>query len=93
MVVDGSGVMFQFYSNGIYNSTECSKVDLNQAMLLVGYGTDSSGGDYWIVKNRYTIPYYNGNLNTLIFSLFIPPTSLQLWHNMGTGGVHEDSSQ
>ena len=53
MVIDGRGNGLQFYSGGIYNTTECSTITLNHAMLLVGYGTDtSSGRDYWILKNR-----------------------------------------
>ena len=52
VVIDGSGNGLQFYSSGIYNNTECSTITLNHAMLLVGYGTDATYGDYWILKNR-----------------------------------------
>jgi cathepsin L len=54
VVIDGRGNGLQFYSGGIYNTTECSTITLNHAMLLVGYGTDtSSGRDYWILKNSW----------------------------------------
>lgn len=48
---------FQDYSSGFYtcpNSGDLStKDDVNHALLLVGYGTDSTYGDYWILKNSY----------------------------------------
>ena len=48
---------FQYYTNGIYFDTDCSKTNLNHAMLVVGYGTDSiTGLDYWILKNRQVAP-------------------------------------
>lgn len=58
VVIDGTGNGLQFYSDGIYTSTECSTITLNHAMLLVGYGTDSSDRDYWILKNRYFQQWY-----------------------------------
>ena len=52
MAMDASGYQFQFYSEGIYSSTQCDSTHLNHAMLIVGY--DSYHGDkYWIMKNRY----------------------------------------
>jgi len=45
-----------FYSSGVF--TGCAKpgedVDINHAVQLVGYGTDSRGGDYWIVRNSWS---------------------------------------
>ena len=56
IAVDASSVSFQYYTNGIYYDTDCSKTNLNHAMLVVGYGTDSyTGLDYWILKNRQVI--------------------------------------
>lgn len=54
VMVDASSYTFKYYKGGIYCSGSCSSTNVNQAMLAVGYGTDSSTGeDYWILKNRY----------------------------------------
>jgi cathepsin H len=47
---------FQSYRSGVYDSTRCRKgpMDVNHAVLAVGYGTDaSSKKPYWIVKNSW----------------------------------------
>lgn len=36
---------------GIFDEPSCSQKH-NHAVLIVGYGSDSSGMEYWIVKNR-----------------------------------------
>ena len=53
-MVDASSYTFKYYKGGIYCNSACSRTNLNQAMLVVGYGYDSSAGEnYWILKNRY----------------------------------------
>ncbi|KAL3673497.1 hypothetical protein V7S43_001206 [Phytophthora oleae] len=48
---------FGDYAGGFYSCPNdgvlSSKNDVNHALLLVGYGTDASEGDYWILKNSY----------------------------------------
>ena len=41
----------QYYTGGIIDDDNCSNADINHAVTLVGYGTDSK--DYWIVKNSW----------------------------------------
>lgn len=53
--VDSSRESFQHYSGGIYYDPKCSSnvEDLDHSMLVVGYGTDKKGRDYYIIKNSY----------------------------------------
>lgn len=43
---------FRHYSYGVYNEPNCCKKP-DHAPMVVGYGTDPKGGDYWIVKNSW----------------------------------------
>jgi len=36
----------------VYNEAACSQVQLDQSLLVVGYGSQSNT-DFWIVRNRY----------------------------------------
>ncbi|VDM17625.1 unnamed protein product, partial [Wuchereria bancrofti] len=49
--ISGSRRSFRFYKDGVYSEENCGQPD--HAVLVVGYGTDRSYGDYWIVKNRF----------------------------------------
>ena len=47
---------FFFYKSGIFYDTACRRGKqrlLNHAVVLVGYGSDISGGDYWIIHNNW----------------------------------------
>ena len=43
--------LINWSGNRIYVNDTCGKP--NHAVLIVGYGTDSPGGDYWLAKNAW----------------------------------------
>lgn len=49
---------FADYKGGFYSCPHsgdlASKNDVNHALVLVGYGSDITAGDYWILKNSYS---------------------------------------
>uniref|UniRef100_A0A915PLA3 Cathepsin L-like n=1 Tax=Setaria digitata TaxID=48799 RepID=A0A915PLA3_9BILA len=49
--IPGSLREFRFYKSGVFSHPNCHNPD--HAVLVVGYGNDRRGGDYWIVKNSW----------------------------------------
>lgn len=43
---------FQHYKKGVFNKPSCQG-NVNHAVVVVGYGNDKKGGDYWLVKNSW----------------------------------------
>lgn len=82
VAIDASHRSFQFYSGGLYNEAACSTTYLDHAVLVVGWGTDATQGDYWLVKNQwgaswgdsgYAYMARNSNNNCGIASLAVLP--------------------
>lgn len=44
---------FQHYAGGVYHDPKCNPNQTNHAVLVVGYGSDKKGHDFWIVKNTW----------------------------------------
>ncbi|XP_072545015.1 uncharacterized protein [Salminus brasiliensis] len=55
--IDSSNKTFLLYQSGIYNEPSCSSFNVNHGVLVVGYNTDSSGRDYWVVKNSWGVQW------------------------------------
>lgn len=55
VAIDATHESFQFYSTGIYYEPKCQRRSekLDHAVLAVGFGTDESEKDYYIVKNSW----------------------------------------
>lgn len=55
VAIDAGARSFHHYKSGVYDDTVCrnSARSLNHAVLLVGYGSSKTAGDYWILKNSW----------------------------------------
>lgn len=51
VAIEADTSVFQFYNSGVIKSKGCG-VDLDHAVLVIGYGTDN-GTDYWLLKNSW----------------------------------------
>jgi len=49
--IAAGGFAFQFYGGGVLKN--CNDYVMDHAVQLVGYGTDSSNGDYWLVRTSW----------------------------------------
>jgi KDEL-tailed cysteine endopeptidase len=53
VAIEADQAVFQFYVSGVISASSCG-TSLNHAVLLVGYGTTSSGLNYWLIKNSWS---------------------------------------
>ncbi|KAF5282973.1 hypothetical protein FQA39_LY04844 [Lamprigera yunnana] len=53
--LDATHESFRYYGGGIYYEPKCksSIESLNHAVLLIGYGIESDGQKYWLIRNSY----------------------------------------
>jgi KDEL-tailed cysteine endopeptidase len=52
VAIEADTFVFQFYSGGILNSAQCG-TELDHAVVAVGYGVDSTKGEFYIVRNSW----------------------------------------
>ena len=53
VAMDAGYSSFRFYKSGVYYEPQCSTTRLNHGVLLIGYGTDVDGREYYLVKNSW----------------------------------------
>ena len=66
VALEADTLVFQFYTGGILNTNTCG-LELDHAVVVVGYGTDRTYGPYYIVRNSWG-PLWgvNGYINIAI---------------------------
>merc|ERR1719369_82232 len=80
---------WSFYGGGVFDNCDYDRnIEINHAVQLVGYGTDSSEGDYWIVRNSWG-PGWGENGYIRLKRESNPPCGTDNTPLMGTGCVDD----
>jgi len=58
VTVEADTSVFQMYTSGVLNSPDCG-TSLDHAITAIGYGTDPTAGDYYIVRNSWGASWGN----------------------------------
>lgn len=53
VAIEADASIFQLYKGGVISSSKCG-TSLDHGVLVVGYGTETDGTDYWLVKNSWS---------------------------------------
>ena len=53
VAIEADTTLFQSYSSGVITDSGCG-VNIDHAVLAVGYGTDPTYGGYFLVKNSWS---------------------------------------
>merc|ERR1719440_1910552 len=54
ITVDASSHAFNYYTSGIFDDAASRGTTLDHAIAAVGYGTDTDGTEYFIVRNSWS---------------------------------------
>ena len=52
VAIEANKMSFQMYTGGVYNDPHCG-TRLDHATNVVGWNTDATAGDYWIMRNSW----------------------------------------
>ncbi|KAK2632901.1 hypothetical protein EUGRSUZ_L00916 [Eucalyptus grandis] len=55
VALDSRGAAFQYYAGDVFTGP-CG-TDLNHAVTVVGYGTDTDGMKYWLIRNSWNVSW------------------------------------
>jgi len=54
MVINVDAQRWNFYSSGVFDGCDQKNPIIDHVVQLVGFGTDSSRGDYWLIRNSWS---------------------------------------
>jgi cathepsin L len=57
MAVNIDATNWHDYESGVFSGCAQTDVDINHVVQLVGYGTDAEYGDYWTIRNSWSVDY------------------------------------